>query len=88
MLVEEFYSRLSVEQAPTESGLLVADLASSSLFALMHFPGWFALGNFASPPIVADTLSILVFGWPMKETGFLWLAYLLHTPITCSSLQY
>lgn len=55
MLVEEFYSGLSVEQALAESGLLVADLASSSLFALMHLPRWFALGNFA-PPLVARTL--------------------------------
>ncbi len=59
-----------------------ANLASSSLFALIHFPGWFALGNFSSPLVVVDALGILafgiVFGWVMKKTGSLWPAYVLH----------
>jgi membrane protease YdiL (CAAX protease family) len=59
-----------------------ANLASSSLFALVHFPGWFALGK-GMPLFVTDALGLLVFGmvfgWAMKKTGSLWTAYILHT---------
>lgn len=59
-----------------------ANLASSSLFVLVHFPGWFALGK-TMPLFVTDALGLLVFsmvfGWTMKKTGSLWTAYILHT---------
>ena len=59
-----------------------ANLASSSLFALVHFPDWFALGK-AMPLFVTDALGLLVFGmvfgWTVKKTGSLWPAYILHT---------
>ena len=55
-----------------------ANLASSSLFALVRLPGWFALGK-AMPLFVADALGLLVFGGAVKKTGSLWTAYILHT---------
>jgi membrane protease YdiL (CAAX protease family) len=64
------------------TGFWQANLASSSLFTLIHFPGWYALGNFSSPLVIADALGILVFGtvfgWAMARTGSLWPAYALH----------
>ncbi len=82
-LVEEIYFRgFLLNKLWQTMGFWRANLASSSLFALIHFPGWFALGNFASPLIVADVFGILVFGmafgWVMKRTGSLWPAYVLH----------
>ncbi len=60
-----------------------ANLASSSLFVLTYFPGWYALGKFSSPLVLAmDALGVLVFGpifgWAIKKMGFLWSAYILH----------
>ncbi len=59
-----------------------ANLTSSSFFALVHFPGWFALGNFSTPLVATDILGLLVFGmvfgWAMKKTGSLWTACILH----------
>ena len=50
------------------------NLASSSLFALVHFPGWFALDS-TIPLVATDALGLLVFGiffgWAMKKTGSL-----------------
>ncbi len=82
-LVEEIYFRgFLLNKLWQTMSFWRANLASSSLFALIHFPGWFTLGNFASPLIVADVLGILifgmVFGWIMKRTGSLWPAYVLH----------
>lgn len=82
-LVEEIYFRgFLLNKLWQTMGFWRANFASSSLFALIHFPGWFALGDFASPLIVADILGILifgiVFGWVMKRTGSLWPAYVLH----------
>ena len=42
-------------------GFWRANLASTSLFALVHFPGWFALDK-AMPLVVTDALGLLVFG--------------------------
>jgi membrane protease YdiL (CAAX protease family) len=82
-LVEEVYFRgFLLNKFWQVMGFWRANLASSSLFALIHFSGWFALGNFSSPLVVADALGILVFGmvfgWAMKKTGSLWPAYVLH----------
>ena len=83
-LVEEIFFRGFLLNAFWRaSGFWRANLASSALFALVHLPGWFAAGRFASPPqLAADALGIfvfgLVFGWAMKRTGSLWPAYLLH----------
>jgi membrane protease YdiL (CAAX protease family) len=50
------------------------NLASSSPFAFVHFPGWFALDN-TIPLVATDVLGLLVFGiffgWAMKRTGSL-----------------
>ncbi len=48
---------------------------SSSLFVLIHLPGWYALGKFSSSLVLAFG-SIL--GWAIK-TDSLWPAYILHT---------
>ena len=82
-LVEEIYFRgFLLNKFWQAMSFWRATFASSSLFALIHFPGWFALGNFSSPLVVADALGILVFGmvfgWAMKRTGSLWPAYVLH----------
>ncbi len=82
-LVEEVYFRgFLLNKFWQTRGFWQANLASSSLFALIHFPGWLALGNFSSPLVVADALGILVFGmvfgWVMKKTDSLWPAYVLH----------
>lgn len=82
-LVEEVYFRgFLLNKLWQTMGFWRANLISSSLFVLIHFPGWLALGNFTSPLIVADALGILVFGmvfgWAMKRTGSLWPAYALH----------
>ncbi|CAA9461600.1 MAG: hypothetical protein AVDCRST_MAG28-3364 [uncultured Rubrobacteraceae bacterium] len=82
-LVEEVYFRgFLLNKFWRVTDFWRANLASSSLFALIHFPGWFALGNFSSPLVVADALGILafgmVYGWVMKKTGSLWPAYVLH----------
>ena len=59
-----------------------ANLASSSLFALVRLPGWFAPGK-AMPLFVTDALGLLVLGMvfsgAVKKTGSLWTAYILHT---------
>ncbi len=82
-LVEEIYFRgFLLNKFWQVTGFWQANLASSSLFTLIHFPGWYALGNFSSPLVIADALGILVFGtvfgWAMKWTGSLWPAYALH----------
>lgn len=82
-LVEEIYFRgFLLNKFWQTMGFWRANFASSSLFALIHFPGWFALGNFSSPLVVTDALGLLVFGmvfgWAMKRTGSLWPAYALH----------
>jgi membrane protease YdiL (CAAX protease family) len=82
-LVEEIYFRgFLLNKFRQTMGFLRANFASSSLFALIHFPGWLALGELSSPLLVVDALGILffgmVFGWAMKRTGSLWPAYALH----------
>jgi membrane protease YdiL (CAAX protease family) len=82
-LVEEIYFRgFLLNKLWQTTSFWRANLASSSLFALIHFPGWFVLGNFSSPLVVADALGILIsgmiFGWVMKRTASLWPAYILH----------
>jgi hypothetical protein len=82
-LVEEIYFRgFLLSKFWQVTGFWQANLASSSLFTLIHFPGWYALGNFSSPLVIADALGILVFGtifgWAMTRTGSLWPAYALH----------
>jgi membrane protease YdiL (CAAX protease family) len=79
-LVEEIFFRgFLLNKAWQTMGFWRANLASSSLFALIHFPGWFALGK-AMPLVVTDALGLLVFGmvfgWAMKKTGSLWTAYI------------
>ena len=81
-LVEEIFFRdFLLNKFWQTMGFWRANLAASSLFALVHFPGWFALGK-AIPLVVTDTLGLLVFGvvfgWAMKKTGSLWTAYILH----------
>ena len=81
-LVEEvFFRGFLLNKFWQTMGFWRANLASSSLFALIHFPGWFALGK-AMPIVVTDALGLLVFGiifgWAMKKTGSLWTAYILH----------
>jgi membrane protease YdiL (CAAX protease family) len=76
-LVEEIYFRgFLLNKFWQVTSFWRANLTSSLLFALFHFPGWYALGNFSTPlVIVVDTLGLLkfgmVFGWPMKKTGSL-----------------
>lgn len=83
-LIEEVYFRgFLLNKFWQAMGFWRANAASSALFALIHFPGWFAFGRFATPPQLAvDALGIfafgLVFGWAMKRTGSLWPAYALH----------
>ena len=83
-LIEEVYFRgFLLNKFWQAMGFWRANAASSALFVLIHFPGWFALGRFATPPQLAvDALGIfafgLVFGWAMKRTGSLWPAYALH----------
>lgn len=82
-LVEEIYFRgFLLDKFWQVTGFWRANLASSSLFALIHFPGWYALGYFSSPLVVEDAVAILVFGmvfgWAVKRTGSLWPAYALH----------
>ncbi len=59
-----------------------ANLFSSLLFVLIHFPGWFALDRFSTLLVLTDATDIfvfgLVFGWALKKTGSLWSAYFLH----------
>jgi membrane protease YdiL (CAAX protease family) len=81
-LVEEIFFRgFLLNEFWQTMGVWRANLASSSLFALVHFPGWFALGK-AMPIVLTDALGLLVlgmiFGWAMKKTGSLWTAYILH----------
>ena len=81
-LVEEIFFRgFLLNQFWQTMGFWRANLATSSLFALVHFPGWFALGK-AMPLVVTDALGLLVFGmvfgWAMKKTGSLWTAYIVH----------
>jgi membrane protease YdiL (CAAX protease family) len=81
-LVEEIFFRgFLLNEFWQTMGFWRANLASSSLFALVHFPGWFALGK-AMPLVFTDALGLLVlgmvFGWAMKKTGSLWTAYILH----------
>jgi membrane protease YdiL (CAAX protease family) len=53
-LVEEVYFRgFLLNKFWQVTSFWRANLASSSLFALIHFSGWFALGNFSSPLVVA-----------------------------------
>ena len=82
-LIEEVYFRgFLLNEFWRATGFWKANAASSALFALIHFPGWFALGRFATPLVLVDALGIfvfgLVFGWAMKRTGSLWPAYALH----------
>lgn len=81
-LVEEvFFRGFLLNKFLQTTGFWRANLASSSLFALVHFPGWFALGR-AMPLVATDALGLLVFGmvfgWAMKKTDSLWTAYVLH----------
>lgn len=83
VLVEEIYFRGFLLNAFSRgTGFWRANAASSALFVLIHFPGWFALGRFATPFVAFDALGIfvfgLVFGCAMKKTGSLWPAYALH----------
>jgi uncharacterized protein len=82
-LVEEIFFRgFLLNKFWQTTGFWQANLASSLLFALVHFPGWFALGK-AMPTVATDALGLIVFGmvfgWAMKKTGSLWTAYTLHT---------
>jgi uncharacterized protein len=83
-LIEEVYFRgFLLNKFWQATGFWKANAASSALFALIHLPGWFALGGFATPlQLAVDALGIfvfgLVFGWAMKKTGSLWPAYVLH----------
>lgn len=83
-LIEEVYFRgFLLNKFWQATGFWKANAASSALFALTHFPGWFALDRFATPlQLAVDALGIfvfgLVFGWVMKKTGSLLPAYLLH----------
>lgn len=82
-LVEEVYFRgFLLNKFWQATSFWRANFASSLLFVLVHFPGWYALGNFSTPLVVADALGLLVFGlvfgWVMKQTDSLWSAYLLH----------
>ena len=81
-LVEEIFFRgFLLNKFWQTMGFRRANLASSSLFALVHFPGWFALGQ-PMPLIATDTLGLLVIGtvlgWAMTRTDSLWTAYTLH----------
>ena len=81
-LVEEvFFRGFLLNKLWQTMGFWRANMASSSLFALVHFPGWFALDR-ALPLVVTDALGLLVlgmvFGWAMKKTDSLWSAYTLH----------
>ena len=81
-LVEEvFFRGFLLNKLWQSMGFWRANMASSSLFALVHFPGWFALDR-ALPLVATDTLGLLVLGmvfsWAMKKTGSLWTAYILH----------
>jgi len=81
-LVEEIFFRgFLLNKFWQATGFWQANLASSSLFALVHFPGWFVLDR-AMPLVAADALGLvvfgMVFGWAMKKTGSLWTAYILH----------
>ena len=81
-LVEEIFFRgFLLNKFWQTTGFWRANLASSSLFALVHFPGWFVLGR-AMPLVATDALGLIVFGmvfgWVMKKTGSLWTAYALH----------
>jgi membrane protease YdiL (CAAX protease family) len=82
-LVEEIYFRgFLLNKFRQTMGFLRANFAPSSLFALIHFPGWLALGELSSPLLVVDALGILFFGmvcgWAMERTGSLWPTYALH----------
>ena len=58
-LVEEIFFRgFLLNEFWQTTGFWRANLASSSLFALVHFPGWFALGK-AMPLVVTDALGLL-----------------------------
>lgn len=83
VLMEEIYFRgFLLNVFSRGMGFWRANAASSALFALVHFPGWFAMGFFAAPSVAFDALGIfvfgLVFGYAMKKTGSLWPAYALH----------
>jgi membrane protease YdiL (CAAX protease family) len=82
-LVEEIFFRgFPLNEFWQTTDFWRANLASSSLFALVRLPGWFALGK-AMPLFVTDALSLLVlgmvFGRAVKKTGSLWTAHILHT---------
>ena len=80
-LIEEIFRGFLLNKFWQTMGFWRANLASSSLFALVRFPGWFALGK-AMPLVVTDALGLfvfgIVFGWAMKKTSSLWTAYTLY----------
>lgn len=82
-LVEEVYFRgFLLNKLRQTTGFWRANLVSSSLFGLIHVPGWIALGRFATPFVAVDFVGLVVvgmlFGWAMNKTGSLWSAYGLH----------
>lgn len=82
--VEEVFFRgfLLGAVAPT-LGFWPANVASASLFALIHLPGWLAVGRAAAPgPLALDAAGVLALGlacgWVVGRTGSLWPAIVLH----------
>ncbi len=85
-LIEEIFFRgFLLNKFWQTKGFWRANLASSSLFAFVHFPHWFALAR-AMPLVATDALGWVVFGmiygWAMKKTGSLWTAYILYALIS------
>ncbi len=81
--MEEVYFRgFLINKSSQTTGFWRANGASSALFALVHFPGWFAAGRFSTPLVAFDALSIFVFGlvvgYAMMKAGSLWPAYVLQ----------
>ncbi len=60
-----------------------ANLATSLLFVLVHFPRWIRDGQLASASIIGAMLYILAFsylqGYVLKKSGSLWSCFLVHS---------
>lgn len=82
--VEEVYFRGFLLGALVPAlGFWPANLASATLFALIHLPGWLAVGRAAAPgPLALDAVGVLALGlacgWLVGRTGSLWSAIVLH----------
>ena len=61
-----------------------ANILTSILFVLIHFPGWYANGLFKNPPTVISSMLFIfsfsyLMGYAFKKTNSLWTCIFLHS---------